>query len=66
MSAGDNGEYRRPSYDRQIMVVEKGVRVNAELQSVSCLSFSWNSLHQRSLQGESDNHIGLTPVRYRR
>lgn len=49
----------------QMMVVEKGAAVKGELQSASCPSFSWNSLHRRGrhkvrLETPADSVISIS------
>lgn len=64
MSAGDNGGYRRPSNDRQMMVVEKVLQSRLGHSLSPVCPFPGIVYIRRSLQGESDNHIGQTHVRY--
>lgn len=46
MGAGDNGEIQEAKQWQADEGGRKGAVVKGELQSVSRLSFSWNSLHE--------------------
>lgn len=63
MSASGNGEYRRPGSDRQVMVAEKVLQSRLSRSLPPVCPFPGTVCIRRSLQGESDKHTGLTPVR---